>query len=212
MVVDNTIPIPNEDVLANRVDVAISSTGGLGVFMGENVALKPGDIVTEYPGNAVWMDQEAYMKKKHTTYVYSWGPRHVPGQGTFYLVWEPPKNEIRENIRLSHVGHLLNSSHPQLNHPFRSPTCCFGIRFGENFVLSTDVPPDVRLFIIAIKPLHYAEYGVETGWELLLDYHWQLTLEHALHCLDFDCYMCFLALKDVVRMLAPRFKRLSTQK
>jgi len=177
--------------------------------LGKDIDLKTGDIVTEYPDHPKWMNQESYAKNKQTTYVYSWGPEHVPGQGTFFIVWEPTKDEIRAKIRMSHVGHLLNTCHPRLGHPFQSPTCCFGIRFGENFVLDTDVPPDVRLFVVAIKSLNHAEFGIESDSELLLDYHWQLTLEHGLYCMDMDCYPCYLALRDLVKILRPRFKRLS---
>jgi hypothetical protein len=178
------------------VDVAESDTGGLGVFIAEGVSVEAGNIVSEYPGCPRWVSKDLFDKESHTTYVFAWGPVRIPGVGQHYITWSPNEREIRQEIIYKRCAHLINTAHPLLFAPFKVANCCYGLYFGDNFVLDIDVSPCVRLFVVALCDMDHNSYGIDTPNEILVDYHWQLLLEFGLFCLDLECTMCFLAWKD----------------
>lgn len=183
------VPLPN-------VDVHKSQTGGLGVFISEGTELQAGDIVTEYPGGPRWVPKEIFEKELHTTYIFAWGPVRIPEVGLFFITWSPDETEIRENIYFRRCAHLINTAHPCLQHPFKRANCCYGLYFSSSFVWDVDVPPDVRLFVVALCEMNCTSFGIDSKCEVLVDYHWQLLLEFGLFCLDLKCTMCFNVWKD----------------
>lgn len=135
--------------------------GELGVFSNGLVPLLRGTAVTVYPGTYRFVDRQTDFSPSRYKYTVTIQNMH-PGRNRICVL-----DAIHERRRYNSprgIGHVLNSSHPQLPPPYDKPNC-FLTEESECEFDQTVRPPLV--FVVAL-------FEVKVGNELLLDYHWRL--------------------------------------
>jgi hypothetical protein len=168
---------------ADELVVVETETAGHGLVLAEDrETLTPGEILAAYPGPAEWMTEDAYlsMHPSAITYVFVHGPMRSTSGETVFLVWNPQVELESPECKAC----FANTSHPSLPAPYTTNNCIWGLYFGEKFSLDISVPPDAHLYIVSSRYIH-------PGDEILLDYHWQLSLTRLISCGDRDCLGCY---------------------
>lgn len=175
------------------VEVRVSETRGLGVFLKPGRSLRERDIVTEYKGPPRWVTVEelAEIESEMNDYTYTIGPYQTV-QGMYHILWDA--SEFKRCNFDGPKGHWLNSSHPQLHGDWKFPNCWFAV-YDKDLVADIRTRPEnVRLYIMCCRSV------VGDGkMELLLDYHWHITEYFGLFCGDYDCVMCFNGMNCFMR-------------
>jgi hypothetical protein len=140
------------------------------------------EVLAEYPGDPEWMTEEEYnsIKPDDLTYVFVHGPVQCDVDTKMYIVWNPNVNPLDTSSKACYA----NTSHPAYGHPYTINNCVWGLYFGENYVNIPSTPPDIRLYIVACRDILPSQ-------EILLDYHWQLSLNRLISCGDLSCVGCF---------------------
>lgn len=189
-------------VISEKVQIAPSEhTNGLGVFVAPGEEVRPGDIITEYPGTWTWVAaSELRTRMRGNMYAFVLGPTFFERRKYFAVL--DGKDEPRDKPPV--CGHLLNTCHPTNPHPWKLANCIFAVYIDE-LVLSLDVAPRVRVFIQSVRSMRGVS-PVTSGNELLLDYHWQLASVRGLWCENVRCRACVEACHDYFADLLTNFK------
>lgn len=176
----------------SKIDVRNSAeTQGLGVFVKDAQTLHPGEIVTEYGASASWVTEEKLHEeynKKRNPYVFSTGPFRMRNEDEpVYLCWDGSR--IGRNACIHNCGHLINSSHPRLVHPWNEDNCMFAIYIDSIRLSARKYSPKAYLYIMCTRTV-YGGIDALPAHELRLDYHSVLAAEFGMWCLSLDCASC----------------------
>lgn len=173
---------------------------GLGVYVKENKTVRPGDIITEYPGPAQWMTVEKVSDltyKKRNPYVFSMGPFELRNayKRDFLLCWDG--GTMGHNANKSMCGHLLNTSHPRLSAPWNKENCMFAVYLKDLKLTYSGGPPIAHLYIMVTQTVSGVLFP-KALCELRLDYHSVLASEFGFWCLELGCKPCTKNLVEFV--------------
>jgi hypothetical protein len=180
-----------------------STVQGRGVFLDVGQSLQPGEIVTKYAGSPRWATEDEVEALENPKYVFSWdGGVHHDGNW-WHILWDGV--DYVESWDAHCIGHFYNSTHPSFEPPWKSASCAFGLFFGPSFSVNVNVPPDVELFIVAMKRVQSRRAPVE----LSLDYHHVLTEQLGRWCGDWACMLCHDSMR---RFVGTWSRKISNQK
>ena len=154
--VSNEMTQEEYETMCPFIEVKESSLAGKGVFATSD--LKP-QFLTPYPGEIRPISNVSDHESSYTLQLFNG--------------WYADAQGLDQNH--THVGHLLNSSNPILDAPFKEPTCVY------LSVLVTQ--PDGTM---GIKGAVWLNKSVTAGTELLCDYHWMLDPSRCI-CINHLC-------------------------
>ena len=150
-------------VIAPGIQVRKSQLHGVGVFC-VATCLRKNTIITLYPEDIVFLEEGSFNCLEKPYVIHFDGNMHFDGAD---YGWKDHK----------HLGHLLNTCHPNLPYPFTTPSARYHL-------ISKDGP---RIVIKLSRDVHYGE-------EILVDYHWHISSAR-LPCITQNCRHCKIKLK-----------------
>ena len=130
-----------------------------GVYIEPKSPIPPGTALSVYPGLYKIMPVNFDFSDSKYSYCVTIRNQHPQAHKQYVLDAVNESNSIKYGI-----GHLINSSHPNLPYPYNKPNC-----FLEE-ERPTDYDCSVRPPIVFVVSL----LDISVPCELLIDYHWRL--------------------------------------
>jgi hypothetical protein len=174
---------------------------GKGLFVKAGSELRPGDLITEYPGVPRWKTThkaKGYVGP-HQKYIFVLGPFVVlGGRGPCKrcIVWEI--DSAKTKLDIHRCAHLVNTYTPRSLHPgYRSQNCCWAFDVS-GLQLDCRIKPNITLYLVATTYMRGSGRSSQST-QLLADYHWFLAYERGIWCSDSRCTLCIEGLDAYIQ-------------